>query len=97
MAKDIETREFNWRECPFCDSNFDRQCEICSVVKADELGIQAVSVKCLSCGTVYNVERIISWRARKVASGKPSSQEVAEFLADRERRLVEAHKRCSDI
>ncbi len=97
MVSEINAKGFNWRECPFCGCTFERRCDICGVVKTDDLGVRDIKVQCRSCGVVYIVERVISWQARKVASGKPLSQEVDEFLVDRERRLVEAHKRLFNI
>lgn len=97
MANEIEATEFHWQRCPFCGCSFNRQCDVLSSDKPEDLSIKDIKVQCRSCGAIYTMERVTSWQVRKVASGKPLRQEVAEFLVDRERRLVKAHKRLFNV
>lgn len=91
---ETETREFSFETCPFCGCQY-RDCHVVKV-QSDHLGPCRLFLECDGCGTVYVVERVVSWQARKVASGKPLSQEVAEFLADRTERIVKARRKLPE-
>jgi hypothetical protein len=43
------------------------------------------------------VERVIFWRAERIASGESPSQEVTEFFEDWERRINEARRKVSNL
>ena len=79
---------FDFKVCPWCGSEYrDRQVV---KVQCDIAGPHILFVHCDGCGVIYRVERVISWRAEKVAGEKSPSQEVAEFLEDRNSRIEKA-------
>jgi methionyl-tRNA synthetase len=93
MANEIETKEFTFETCPWCNSSYrDRQV---LKVECDEGGPCRLYLQCDRCGVVYKVERVIFWRAERIASGESPGQEVAEFFEDWERRINEARRRVS--
>jgi len=91
MADETETKPFDFTACPWCGGGYrDRQI---LKVECDEGGPCRLYLQCDRCGVVYKVERVISWRAERIASGESPSQEVAEFFEDWERRISKArHK-----
>lgn len=85
---ETETREFSFETCPWCGYQY-RDSHVLKV-QSDHIGPRRLFLQCDGCGTVYVAERVVSWQARKVASGKPLRQEIAEFLTDREKRIKRA-------
>jgi hypothetical protein len=84
-----ETKPFDFKQCPWCGGGYrDRQV---LKVECDNGGPCRLFLRC-DCGTVYKVERVISWRAEKVTGEEPVSQEIADFFEDWEKRISKARR-----
>jgi transcription elongation factor Elf1 len=83
------TRDFNWETCPFCGCDFQSRCEILGAVKPSDLKLKEMKIHCNSCGTTYLVERVPTWQASLIETGKPLRQEIDEFFENRDKRIIE--------
>jgi uncharacterized Zn finger protein len=61
-------KKFDFSKCPWCGEPYDDP--LVTKVIAD---VGSLSVRCSACGTVYRVEKVVSWRAVRLIGSKTAS------------------------
>jgi len=91
MPNEANFREFDFKSCPFCHFEYkDSHCV--RIVKEDDTGVRQLLMRCDGCGILYQVDSRVLWFARAIESGKPLSQNIADFLEGREKHIIKHFK-----
>jgi len=64
MTKSPKRKQTGSTACPYCGTPSTGSYS--TVEKQDEAGPAKILYKCNSCGRFYTVERVISWRVKKM-------------------------------
>jgi len=70
MANKIETREFDFKFCPWCSAVYLEQQDLVGT-RSNHLGASQVMIKCHQCGVSYVADRAIIWRAQPISKLVP--------------------------
>lgn len=91
MPNEGDLREFDFKFCPFCQAEYkDSHCV--RIVQEDNAGVRQLLMRCGGCGILYQVDKRVLWIAQAIESGKPLSQNTADFLESREKRIIKHFK-----
>ncbi len=90
----MANKEFDFDFCPWCGAEY-KDSPILKV-QPDQVSIGHVFLECDSCGMVYRVNRKVVWEAERIATEKPLSQEVGDFLGDWQERIMKTRQKASN-